>query len=173
MPFEMKRYPAPWSLLLVVVSSLVTVLCVSISCVVLFRAGRLTWAAWLPLILLGAAGLFTVRGYTLKDGTLWVHRLLWDTRLPLDGLQTARYEVNAMRSSLRTFGNGGLFSFSGCYWSKSLGSYRAWVTDQKQTVILQFDRRKVVISPESPEEFVKDVLQHRSPVPPIRPSRQG
>jgi hypothetical protein len=33
-----------------------------------------------------------------------------------------------MNKSLRACGNGGGFSFTGWYWSKSLGSYRAFVT---------------------------------------------
>lgn len=63
-----------------------------------------------------------------------------------------------MRASLRTFGNGGGFSFTGRYWNKRLGSYRAFVTNPARSVVLRWQDRTVVVSPASPEEFVREVL---------------
>src|SRR3954464_11996498 len=97
--------------------------------------------------------LFTIRGYTVTPDALLVHRLFWTTRLPLAGLQSAQFEPNAMRWSIRTFGNGGLFSFTGWYRNKALGAYRAFVTDPHQTVVLHFPNRTVVVSPSVPAEF--------------------
>ncbi len=62
-------------------------------------------------------------------------------------------------SSLATIlcvGNGGLFSFTGFFRNKALGTYRAFVTDPRKTVVLHFPRRTVVISPGSPKEFVHE-----------------
>jgi Bacterial PH domain len=77
--------------------------------------------------------------------------------LPRNGLQSARFEPNVMRGSIRTCGNGGLFSFTGFYRNKLLGSYRALVTDTKQKVVLAYSDRTVGLSPESPEEFVREL----------------
>jgi len=66
-----------------------------------------------------------------------------------------------MRRSLRTCGNGGFFSFTGFYWSKSLKSFRAYVTDLNRTVVLRYDRRTVVVSPESPDDFARLLLEPR------------
>lgn len=63
-----------------------------------------------------------------------------------------------MRWSVRTFGNGGLFSFSGWYYNTLLGAYRAFVTDPNQTVVLHLGGRSVVVSPAKPEEFVREIL---------------
>jgi len=65
---------------------------------------------------------------------------------------------NATEKSIRTFGNGGLFSFSGFYHNKTLGTYRAWITDSKQTVVLAFPKRTVVISPVPPDDFVQELM---------------
>ena len=46
-----------------------------------------------------------------------------------------------MRWSLRTFINGGLFSFSGWCYSSLLGAYRAFVTDPNRAVVLNLGRR--------------------------------
>jgi len=43
----------------------------------------------------------------------------------------------------------------------ALGAYRAYVTNPHRTVVLEFsDSRKVIISPETPEEFVDEIGLH-------------
>jgi len=86
-----------------------------------------------------------------------VHRLLWSTRLPRAGLESAQVEPGTMRGSLRTFGNGGAFSITGFYYNKRLGSYRAYVTDPRRLVVLRYANRRVVLSPATPEDFVYDL----------------
>ena len=73
------------------------------------------------------------------------------------GLESAQIEPDAMRRSLRTFGNGGAFSFSGIYYNKRLGSYRAFVTDPRRTVVLCYANRRIVLSPAAPQAFVSDL----------------
>ncbi|MBD3376570.1 hypothetical protein GF406_16155, partial [candidate division KSB1 bacterium] len=36
-------------------------------------------------------------------------------------------------------------------------AYRAFVTDMNKTIVLKFPDRTVVVSPESPEAFVRDI----------------
>ena len=113
---------------------------------------------WFPLIFINAVwmitALFTVRGYRLEDRCLFIQRLLWETRLDLTGLEEAYAEPEAFRRGFKTLGNGGLFSFSGYYRSKTLGSFRCWVTDQKRSVVLVLKNKKMVVSPDSPESFL-------------------
>ena len=159
----MKRYAAPWSKLLIVMSMLVTVLCLGISATVWWESAAKRpssppcWLAVLPLVILFGAAPFTIRGYAITPDAILVHRLLWDTQLPRVGLESAQVEPDAMRRSLRTFGNGGGFSFSGFYYNKRLGSYRAFVTDLHRTVVLRYAKRRVVVSPAAPEDFVRDL----------------
>jgi hypothetical protein len=154
----MKNYKAPWSTSLIIISSLATILCVGIAIGMIWSSrGIRPWVALLPLAIICAGALFTIRGYTVTPDVILVHRLFWTTRLPLAGLQSAQFEPDAMRRSLRTFGNGGLFSFTGLFRTKALGAYRAFVTDPHQTVVLHFPRRTLVVSPGSPEEFVHDI----------------
>jgi hypothetical protein len=115
--------------------------------------------AALPLALLVGAALFTIRGYALVPGAILIHRLFWSTRLPVAELESARSEPDAMRGSVRTFGNGGLFSFTGRFHSPGLGSYRAYVTDLQRTVVLRFPGRVVVLSPAAPEDFVRELTK--------------
>jgi len=160
----MKNYKAPWSMSLIVISTLATILCVGISTGMLWKPGGLLRVVTvLPLAILFGSALFTIRGYTITSDAILVQRLFWTTRLPLAGLQSAQFEPSAMRSSLRTFGNGGLFSFTGFFRNKELGTYRAFVTDPNRTVVLRFSNRTVVVSPAAPEEFVQDISVRNYP----------
>lgn len=154
----MQTYRAPWSLSLVLVSALASLLCAGIAGWLAWRGhGALPWVGTLPMLLLLGGALFTIRGYTLRTDALLIHRLLWTTRIPLQGLQSAAFEPDAMRGSLRTFGNGGLFSFTGLFWNRRLGSYRAFVTHERRTVVLRWARHVIVVSPHAPEDFVRDL----------------
>jgi len=117
--------------------------------------GLLPWLGLLPLVLLVGSALFTIRGYTVASDAILVHRLFWATQLPLAGLESAQFEPGAMQRSIRTFGNGGMFAFTGCFRNKLLGPYRAFVTDPHRTVVLHYDRRTVLVSPSAPEDFVR------------------
>jgi hypothetical protein len=151
----MKKYAAPWSTSLIIISSLATLISIAVALTVAL-SGR-PWIALLPLAIVCGSVPFTIRGYSVTPDALLVHRLLWTTRLPLAGLDSVRAESEAMRRSLRTFGNGGLFSFTGWFRNAQLGAYRAFVTDPHRSVVLHFPMRTVIVSPSAPEEFVHDV----------------
>ena len=153
----MKHYKAHWGTLLVVISSLATVSCLGIALVVLKNGGASYLMALLLLAIVIGSALFSIRGYTVTPEAILIHRLFWVTRLPRTGLQSAVFEPDAMRGSIRTFGNGGFFSFSGHYRNKTLGAYRAFVTDLHQTVVLRYSGRTLVVSPSTPEEFAHDL----------------
>jgi hypothetical protein len=161
----MKHYKARWGLPLIVGSALLTVLCAGLACELCVQAHMVFGLLLLALPL--SCALFTIRGYTVTADAILIHRLFWATRVPLLGLQSARFEPRVMRWSIRC-GNGGFYSITGFYWSKFLGLYRAFVTDLRQTVVLRYPRRTVVVSPSSPEEFVHELVatQQDSPILP-------
>lgn len=111
-------------------------------------------ATGLPLLIVAFSALFVVRGYALDGSTLRVRRLLWDTAVSLESLRRAWSSPEAMRGSLRRFGNGGLFSITGLFRNRQLSSYRAFAMDPKLAVVLDFSDRKIVITPETPERFL-------------------
>jgi len=164
----MKTYQAPWGKPLIVCSGLLSVLAVvSVFAAVHFRpfispAILAPFAQWLlPLIVLGCLP-FMVRSYAITDDAILIRRLFWTTCFERSALISAEFVPHAMRKSLRTCGNGGGFSFTGWYWNKSLGFYRAFVTDLNRTVVLRFVNRTVVVSPDQPEDFVCALNQDNS-----------
>lgn len=111
-------------------------------------------AALPPLVLVGAL-LFVVAGYEAGPGELRIRRLLWSTRVRLDGLSRAWADPQAMSRSLRIWGNGGLYSFTGYFHNPALGRYRAFVTDSTCAVVLALPGRTVVVSPAEPRAFLQ------------------
>jgi hypothetical protein len=105
-------------------------------------------------VILIAALFCSVRGYVLTQDAILVKRLGWHTRLDLDGLQSVAGDAQAMQWAVRVFGNGGLFSFSGEFWNRKLGRFRALATDPSRAVVLRYARRTIVITPHDPQQFI-------------------
>jgi Bacterial PH domain len=95
-----------------------------------------------------------VRGYTLTEDAIVVRRGMWNTRLPLAGLRSVTGDVDALRGSVRVFGNGGLFAITGRFWNRKLGWYRAFATDPSRAVVLRYPDRTIVITPHDPQQFI-------------------
>lgn len=154
----MKYYRAPWSTSLVTISTVLTVLLIFVSVMVFLNSGSHFLPALIPLIILFGAALFTIRGYTITSSEILVHRLLWNTLLPLRGLRNVQYKPNAMGwQNIHTFGNGGLYSFTGFFKNDALGSFRAFVTDPHRTIVLNYPSRTVLVSPDAPDEFAREL----------------
>jgi Bacterial PH domain len=161
----MTHFRAPWSKSLVAASTFATLICLGVAYIlwtlpVASESLRL-WLGLLPLAMIFICALFMIRGYSVENGAIAIHRLFWITRVSLSGLQAVYFDPGATRRSIRTFGNGGFFSFTGYFRNKGLGSYRAFMTDRGRAVVLRFPASVIVISPERPENFVDAISQYR------------
>ena len=116
----------------------------------------------IPLLILTGGSLFAVRGYTLDNGRLIIHRLGWSSRLDLASLVSAVHDPLAMTGSIRIAGNGGLFAFCGYFRNKRLGNYRVFGTDPHRSVVLRFSDQVVVVTPDAPERFVEELTKRKS-----------
>jgi hypothetical protein len=152
----MKHYKAYWSPFLIILSTLLTALCLGLAFAEFRRHGASAWVGWLLVALVIGCALFSIRGYTVAPEELLVHRLLWSTRIPLVGLQSARRESLPWWRGIR-IGNGGFFSFTGWRYGQGLGLYRVFVTNQPDRVVLRYPNRTVVVSPSPPEDFVREL----------------
>ena len=160
-----RSFPAaPWPTALKVVSALGVVLLLG----TFYAAARAippsgfahtfgTGVACVPPAILIVALLFIVRGYEVGPSRLSIQRLLWRTDLPLLDVKEVGHLPDAMKCSIRVFGNGGLFSITGVYRNKKIGRYRAFVTDPRSCVVLVQTTGALVVSPENPSTFVQAV----------------
>ena len=161
---------APWSVMLIVSSTLATILVVGVALaafrVVPYPPGFThdfgVGVALLPLACLAIALLFVVTGYTISPDALGIGRLFWTTVIPLSAPVGAELDPTVCRGSLRLIGNAGLFAFTGLYRNKRLGMYRLFATDFAQAVVLKRAGRTIVVSPASSQAFV-DVVHHLFP----------
>lgn len=159
-------FNAPWGIWLKLITALSIFILAGIPLIGIFSGPRdnIPWILSMivmPLFILVIAAFFTIRGYVLSRDMLLVQRLGWNSKLNLTDLISAEAYPEAMSRSIRTFGNGGMFCFAGAFRNKKLGSYRAFATDPKRSVVLKFSNRTVVVTPDKPEEFVAKITELR------------
>lgn len=155
------RFGAPWGtsvkLLTALTLSILTLVAVMPQLMARGEGGR-TWmfvaVPVLIIVVFGVVSLFCVRGYSVEGRMLRIRRLLWSTPVALHDLREARFDSDAMKGSIRVFGNGGFLVFSGWYRNKRLGVYSAYVTDPARCVVMEFPKRRIVVSPDDPEQFI-------------------
>lgn len=155
-------YTASWGTPLKIVTTICVLILIVFPIVKVVESGMLTqWNFALVLktllpscLLILIAALFLVRGYVLTNKQLIVKRLFWENRVNLSNLVSAEVDSQAMSNSWRVFGNGGFFSMTGIFWNKKLGRYRAFATNEKNSVILRFSDKVIVITPDNPQDMV-------------------
>jgi len=159
-------FRAPWGTLLKITTSLLVLILagIGIAGALTGPRGNILWVLGMvvvPLLILVVASLFIIRGYVLTGDSLLVRRLGWTSKIDLSGLTSVQVDPQAMTKSIRTFGNGGLFCFAGAFYNKKLGSYRAFVTDPRRSVILRWANRVAVVTPEHPQQFAAMITKSR------------
>ncbi len=109
------------------------------------------------VLILVLCALWAIRGYEVTPDGLYVNRLFWKTRIELSGLRSAALDPDAVRGAVKIWGTDGLFGIYGLFQNKALGRFRVFATDRARAVVLRFERRTVVVTPDHPEEFVRQV----------------
>ena len=151
------RFGAPWGKELVLMTAFASIILLGIPIFGLVKGFSENAPNFIlvgiPLAIFLACVPFMIRGYIVSNGALFVQRLFWKNKLNLQKLRNVQVNPDAMKKSIRTFGNGGLFSFSGMFKNSELGSYRAFATDANNSVVLRFTDRTIVVTPDRPNEF--------------------
>ena len=161
------EFKAPWGMSLLVMTTVgcTILLAVPFISVVAQPQKDSLWRVLtivLPLVILFVTLLYSVRGYLLTDSTLQVQRLGWSSKIELTNLINVEIDPQAMERSIRLWGNGGLFSFTGNFRNHKLGFYQAYATDPHRAVILKFPQCTIVLTPDNPERFVSEVLNRQN-----------
>ena len=156
-------FKAPWGIAVTTITVTTCILMIAISLTLAWIGDRqnfvlLYLVALIPVLIVLIASFYSVRGYLITNNTMQIARLGWFTKIPLN-LETVVYQPKAMAKSLRFFGDGGLFAFTGRFRNQPLGNYRAYVTHLNKTVVLTFTDKTVVVSPQRPEEFIATITR--------------
>lgn len=106
-----------------------------------------------------------VLGYRVSGGELIAVRRRRLTRFKLQGLQGVEVDPEAMKFSVKVFGNDGAGAITGEFRNRRLGDYEALVTDRDRAVVLRWPTRCLVVSPDRPADFVAAVRVHAGLAP--------
>ncbi len=98
-----------------------------------------------------------ITGYSINDQKLIIHRLGWTTEFDLHDLVNAEFKAQAIKGSWRLLGNGGLFGWIGAFSNTELGTFRAYATNRNKCVVLELKDKTLLVTPDSPSEFVKSL----------------
>jgi hypothetical protein len=151
----MTQATAPMSAAIKFITGIVLVMTVALLIAGLKVCGLLLGGAILGAVV-GLCYLFAPVAYELTGDQLTVRFRVGQKVFPeVTGCQTltARPPMG-----LRLWGNGGLFAATGIFWNQAFGIFRAYVTSARYQdyVLVETRTRKVLISPENPEHFVRD-----------------
>lgn len=99
------------------------------------------------------------RAYRIADSTVRIQRWVGAREIPLAVVQRARLidPAELANCSWRFPVNGGLFGFFGRFHSPALGDHEWAATRDQDLVLLQTKTGPIVISPDTPSEFVAEV----------------
>ena len=111
---------------------------------------------WLTFIL---CYLFHPTAYSISGDKIIVHRPLSDLIIPRTDLLDIRIPAEAeMRWTIRTIGVGGLFGYFGKFTNTQLGGMTWYATQRGNYVLLITQTRRIIITPDKPEEFLAALL---------------
>jgi hypothetical protein len=122
-----------------------------------------TYQKWIPL----AMGFFFIAvyalcyclkplGYEITHGELIISRYLGNVSIPRSDIQqVSLLSQESIKRSIRTFGNGGLFGYVGKFYNRTMGKMTWYITRRDSLVLVETkDGRKILLSPDEPEQFV-------------------
>ncbi len=117
------------------------------------REGLVAVGSLFPIGISIVCMMLSVGGYSVKGGTLMIHRFGWSLKYPLSELSEVSVVPHAMMGAMKVVGAEGVFGSIGLFRNGVLGFFRAYVTDKERTVVLGFGERRIVVSPDDPEAF--------------------
>jgi hypothetical protein len=99
------------------------------------------YAIFFGVILLSL--LFIPRDYIVDEKSLLIRKTFMPIIINGNEIESVSRPSKAdMKWSIRAFGIGGYFGFSGYYWNKALGDFRMWVGEAKNYILIEISKGK-------------------------------
>lgn len=127
------------------------------------EGGLTTIVAFLAPVLLTAMliafWLYRPAAVTLTDEAVVVERKISKISIPYsDVVQVTLPEHKELRFAVRTFGNGGLFGYTGKYYKQPYGSMTWYCSQRKNYVLLETSAgKKIVVTPDERDAMVNEL----------------
>ena len=112
------------------------------------------------LLIYAIAFAFRPAGYTVSNDQLIIHRPVKDVKIMKSDIQNAQVITKKdIGWAVRTFGVGGLFGYYGKFANSTIGNMTWYATRRdKPVLITTADNKKIIVTPDEPEQFVADLL---------------
>jgi hypothetical protein len=126
-------------------------------------AGYLVLIAPLLLLTLLVAFYLLKPLYITADAdALTIHRIVGPVSFPYTIIcSISMLSDKDMSGSVRTFGNGGLFGYTGKYYNSRLGKMTWYCTQRKNYVLLILsDNKKIVLTPDNPAGLLMELRKN-------------
>ncbi len=142
-----------------IMAKIVTVVMIVAAGVVPFLPGMVMYTVVILPAILFITWLFSVTGFSVENNCLIVSRPLWKTTISIPPDSVAGVEPEIKVGLLRTFGNGGLFGYTGRFRNRKLGFFNAYATNWKHAVSITSALQDfcVVVTPENVEGFIQRI----------------
>jgi len=93
--------------------------------------------------------------YEIGEGFLKIIRPKGAKSYSVYDIKSVEFIGSLPFGTIRTFANGGLFGFTGWYYNRKLGKFRAFMTRMNHSVLVAFnDGKKIMLSPDDAMGFV-------------------
>jgi len=137
-----------------IVTAFVWISTLLVSAFVLFYT-ELPFLSALLLLSIAFPYLFSPRDFVLIDNHLVIKKVLGKVKIPIEDIE----EVKLLKkiSGIRVFGSGGLYGYFGYFHLGHIGSVKMYAKRRNKLVLISCKSRRIVISPENPEEFVAEL----------------
>jgi len=140
-------------------AKIVTVVMIAAAGAVPFVPGMVMYTVAILPVILFLSWLFSVTGFVIENNNLIVSRPLWKTTIVLPPDSAATIEPEVRVGLLRTFGNGGLFGYTGRFRNRKLGFFNAYATNWNNAVSITSSAEDfgIVVTPEDVGGFIQSI----------------
>lgn len=101
--------------------------------------------------------LYRTLSINIDTDNIIINRKLKPVTISLSGIKSIReISDSEMKNTIRTFGNGGLWGYTGWFYNRNLGKMLWYCTQRKNYILIEkTDNKKIVISPDKPDELIQ------------------
>ena len=100
--------------------------------------------------------------YDITNEQLVIHRTIKDVIIKRRDIKRVEpVNKDQMKWTIRTFGIGGLFGYFGLFVNSKLGDMTWYATRRDKTILIEtIDDKKLIVTPDEPEAFIKQLNEH-------------
>ncbi len=95
----------------------------------------------------------------VDNNSITIERKFKPVVIRFSEIKTVRLlQKGEMKGTIRTFGNGGIFGYTGLYYNKTMGSMTWYCTQRKKYILVEkTNNKKLIITPDNPDDFIQSL----------------